>query len=638
MSAHNDRIRRSRRLSLLSTGLTLLIAFILLMVHQYVVGRRLMVEELQTEAAIIGANSAAALVFNDRKAAQETISAVRLTPRIIGGALYRADGLLLAREGGDASQFPERLTDAAGQDPAASDRAPEFTRFGLVNGLLRENINVEGIRAGTMLLQVSFTSLYWLMLEYAIGVLAIAAVALVLAYRLTGRLRQRMVRAEAQLDQMAFYDQVTGLPNRRLFEHELQQAVGRVSREGGRAALLFIDIDDFKKVNDSCGHEVGDQVLKLIGERLKSAARASDVVARLGGDEFAAILFGIGSSENAAGVARSMIRVIGEPFATQPMPSHVGLSIGIALLPADGVDPAELLRCADMAMYVAKTTGKNNFHFFSEEIDARMRAAMQLEAGLRQALSDGGQGLWVAYQPQLCAQTRQLIGVEALARWQREDGQHVSPVEFIPIAEKSGLITELGDWVLHQVCRDLAVMRAAGVEVPRVSVNVSPRQLLRGSSVVENFCVTLGRFGEPVTRFDFELTESALMGEGAAAVLEAFRAAGFSLSIDDFGTGYSSLGYLKRFQVGTLKIDQSFVRGLPMDSENAAIVEAVIQMARALNISVVAEGVETEAQAEFLRLAGCHILQGYLFGRPMPPSELVGYVNACRGAWISSGN
>jgi diguanylate cyclase (GGDEF)-like protein len=629
-NTQNDRLGRSNRLSLLSTGLALLIAFILLMVHQYVVSRSLMLDELHTEAAIIGANSAAALVFNDTKAAQETIGTVRLSPRITGGALYRADGNQLASASDERWRFPLSLMSAGDQDVQTLIEIPNSTAYGVFGGVLRHDIRVEDAKVGTLLLQVSFSSLYWRMFEYALGVLVIATVALTLAYRLTSGLRRRMVRAEEMLEQLAFYDPVTGLPNRRLFERELRLAAARVARERVGAALLFIDVDDFKKVNDSLGHEVGDQVLKMIGERMTAVLRSGDVVARLGGDEFAAILFGIGDPENAAKVARLMIESIAMPFPTQPTSSHVGLSMGVLLLPADDNDPAVLLRRADMAMYVAKTHGKNSFHFFSEAIDARVRSDLALEVGLRQALQEGGRGLWVAYQPQLCAQTRQLVGVEALLRWQREDGRQMSPGEFIPVAEQTGLIIEIGEWVLNQVCRDLATMRARGVDLPKVSVNVSPRQLLRGSRVVERFCETLVRFGEPVGRFEFELTESALMEDGGSAVLDAFHMAGFSLSIDDFGTGYSSLGYLKRFRVSELKIDQNFVRDLPGDTENAAIVTAVVQMSRALNLNVVAEGVETEAQAEFLRACGCHILQGYLLGRPMPPAALVAYVGEHR--------
>lgn len=232
----------------------------------------------------------------------------------------------------------------------------------------------------------------------------------------------------------------------------------------------------------------------------------------------------------------------------------------------------------------------------------------------------------MAYQPQICALTGQLLGVEALARWRNEDGVPVSPAAFIRVAERTGQITELGHWGLAQVCRDLAFFRERGVRLPRVALNVSPRQLLRGDSVVRSFQETLAQFGESAALFELELTENALMEDSGASVLGAFRDAGFMLSIDDFGTGYSSLGYLKRFQVASLKIDQSFVKGLPQDEENAAIVAAVVKMAIALNIKVVAEGVETEAQADFLRSCGCHILQGYLLGHPLSPIEFVDFM------------
>lgn len=622
MKTQRDRLGNSSHLSLVSTGLALLIAFLLLMVHQYVVGRQQMHEELNTEAAIIGANSAAALVFNDPKSAHEMLSAVRLTPRIIGGALYQSHGELLA-SAGDWTHPPKPAHHLGQRRNMAADTA---TTPQMKGDFLYEDILVQGRKVGTLVLHVSFSSLYWRLLEYALGVLAIASVALMLAFRLTAGLRLRMAQAQEQLQLMAFYDQVTGLPNRRLFERELRLAIARAAREPVGAALLFIDVDDFKKVNDSLGHEVGDTALQLIGQRLSSTLRSGDVVARLGGDEFGVILYGIGDPDNAAKIARLMIDTVAEPLATSPSPSHVGLSIGVLLLPCDESDPTVLLQRVDMAMYVAKTHGKNGFRFFSEEIDVRVRSDLEIEASLRLALHEGGGGLWVAYQPQLCAQTRQLVGVEALVRWLRADGKSISPGDFIPAAERTGLISELGDWVLHRVCRDLADLRAQGLELPRVSINVSTYQLLRGSGLVQRFCETIQGFGEPFDRFEFELTESALMDNDGAAVLDAFHSAGFSLSIDDFGTGYSSFGYLKRFRVSELKIDQGFVRGLPDDSENAAIVRAVIEMARALSLKVVAEGVETQAQADFLRTCGCDTLQGYLLGRPMPPAALASYV------------
>ena len=604
-------VKRMHRLSLLSTGLTLFITFVLLMAYQHIDARRKLLAEVQTQAAIIGANSTAALIFADAKAATEIISAIKLTPRIIGGALYRSDGKLLASSSVDNTRLlPTLLADV----DIVKDRS-----------LLREEIRQDNVKVGTVILRISFDSLYRGLFEYALGVIGIAAVALTLAYSLTYRLRMRMAQAEEQLEQLALYDQVTGLPNRRLFERELGKVLSRIKREPQNAALLFIDVDDFKKVNDTLGHAVGDQVLRMIAERLKKTVRAGDEVARLGGDEFASVLFGIGDPDNAGIVAGEMIDAIGAPFPTEPTATHVGLSIGIALIPADGDDPATLLRRADMAMYVVKTQGKSGFQFFSEGIDAKVRSDLLLETGLRAALRGQDDGLWVAYQPQLCAITQRLVGVEALVRWRRHDGSVVSTGAFVPVAEKTGLITELGDWVLDRVCRDLIAMDKNGVRLPKVAINISPRQLLRGSAVVASFRRTLIHYGQDPSRFDLELTENALMGENAGTVLDAFRDAGFSLTIDDFGTGYSSLGYLKRFQVSKLKIDQRFVMGLPDNAEDMAIVSAVIQMAHALKISVVAEGVETAAQAAFLVNHGCDTLQGYLLGMPMSPADLTVY-------------
>jgi EAL domain-containing protein (putative c-di-GMP-specific phosphodiesterase class I) len=292
------------------------------------------------------------------------------------------------------------------------------------------------------------------------------------------------------------------------------------------------------------------------------------------------------------------------------------------MVPEDGDEAGALLRNADMAMYVAKAHGKNGYQFYSEAIDGQVRRDLRLETALRRALDGADGGLAVAYQPKFCTRSRKVIGVEALTRWTMPDGQVVSPAEFIPVAEHTGLIVGLGNWLLERVCVELAELYAMGITPPVVAVNVSPRQLLRGEEVVTSFRNTLARHGESSANFEIELTESALTESRGASVLDALRAAGFALAIDDFGTGYSSLGYLKRFQISTLKVDQSFVRGVPQDEGSAAIVQAVIRMAHALGISVVAEGVETEEQAAFLAASGCDVLQGYLLGRPMPVAEL----------------
>lgn len=613
--------KRARRLSILTTGLAVMITFVLLVAYQLVSARRQLMDELHTEASIIGANSTAALIFNDQKAPGEILASVRLTPRILGAALYHLDGTLFTFENDPNGVFPQSIE-------VFNFDSPKFVETNLGNfaDLIREEVYQDETRVGTLLLHITYASLYWNLLQYSIGVILIGAIALFFAHRFTVGIRKKMALTENQLQQMALYDQITGLPNRTFFEFELGKVATRIKREEKCGALLFIDVDDFKKVNDLCGHHAGDQVLLMIAERLKQAVRAADIVARIGGDEFAVILADCGSPENAAKVADQMITAMAEPFPTEPISSHVGLSIGLTMFPNDSDDPETLLRWSDMAMYVAKSRGKNCYQFFSDEINNNVHSKLQLEAALREALTEPDGGLWVAYQPQVDARTRELVGVEALTRWRLPSGVFVSPAEFIPIAEKTGLIVELGVWLIKQICHDLAEMRDGGIEIPKVAVNVSPRELTRGAGIVEGICRTLAGFDEHISRFQFELTENALMDERGSEVLDAFRAAGFTLAIDDFGSGYSSLGYLKRFHVSTLKIDRQFVDLLPGDADDAAIVSAVIQMSRALGISVVAEGVETEAQADFLATHGCDILQGFLISRPIPPQELVAFI------------
>ena len=614
---------RSKRLRVLTTGLAAFITVALLMAYQFVSDRNQLEEELRTEAMIIGASSSAALLFEDQSAAKEILTIIRLTPRILGGALYRADGKLFASENDVHGVFPEEIDPFNPNNPAEMEieRDPD-----LFSGLVREEVFQQAVPVGTLLLHVTYRSLYWRMAEYALGVVLIVAFGFLLAHRFTLTLRKQMAFTEGQLEHMALYDRVTDLPNRRYFEHELRKAIARIKREGKDGALFYFDVDDFKKVNDLCGHQAGDDVLRMIAERIKKTVRSGDVVARVGGDEFAVILFGVGTPENAVVVADNMIQVVAEPFPTEPTPSHVGLSIGVTMIPADSDDSETLLRCSDMAMYVAKSLGKNRYQFYSEDINSRVQSQLEIEVALREALKLDSSGLWVAYQPQVCAKTGRLMGVEALIRWTLESGKTVSPGEFIPVAENTGLIIELGKWVLTRVCRDLAELRGLGIEIPKVAINVSPRQLTRGYNIVGEICQTLVGFGERIGRFQFEVTENALMDDNGADVLDALRDAGFSLAIDDFGSGYSSLGYLKRFQVSVLKIDQQFVQQLPDDTEDAAIVSAVIQMAKALGTTVFAEGVETEAQSAFLSEHGCDILQGYLISRPIAPQQLIEFI------------
>ena len=610
--------RYTKRLSLITTAVAALITFLLLMTYQYLSGVRQLDQEVHSKAAIIATNSAAALVFGDHKAAYENLSAIRKAPRILGAAIYQADGRLFTLIDDPLAKFPDTI------DPDSSDVSDGKNE--LFSDFVREEITQDGTRVGSLLLLATRKPLYLNLLAYAGGLFVIGLIALIRARRFTASLRKKMALTEGQLEQMALYDRVTGLPNRRFFEYELKKAITRVKREGENAALLTIDVDDFKKVNDLCGHPMGDKVLEMIAVRLKSVIRADDILARVGGDEFAAILFMVGEPENIDALAEKMIAAMEAPFPTEPIPSHIGLSIGMTMMPGDSDDPETLISWSDMAMYEAKAQGKNRAQFFSEDINRKIRANLHVEAALHQALKTDAGELYVAYQPQICAQTRRIVGVEALTRWTRPDGKPLSPAEFIPVAEKTGLIVDLGAWLIRQVCSDLSWLRQQGINIDKVAINVSPRELTRGNAIVENACRTIQQFKEQISCFQFEITENALMAERGADVLDAFHRSGFSLAIDDFGTGYSSLGYLKRFQISTLKIDQSFIKRLPSDANDAAIVSAVIRMAKALGISLVAEGVETDEQAQFLTSHGCDVLQGYLFSRPLPREDLAVFI------------
>jgi len=621
----------SPQASLLTSALALFIVFIFLVTYQWVSGRRQLLEELRTEAMIISANSSAALAFEDEKGAHEILSALWVNTKIMAGALYLANGELFTAISDSGSAFPDKLETGGGGTSGLDKRGGYFSlEGGLVEPVLLKNSQV-----GTLVLRFTYAQLYQRMAVFVIGLLAVGALALFMTHLFTIRLRKRMSNAEKELERMAFYDRVTGLPNRTYFESEIKKAVEYVRREQKCAALMFIDVDNFKKVNDLCGHQAGDQVLMMIAERLKKTIRVTDFIARVGGDEFVVILYGIGSPGNAARIAENMIESISQPFPSKPHESHVGLSVGVTMMSSGGEGPETLVKWADMAMYVAKSQGKNRYQFFSAEINERVHQELRIEAGMRSALKETEGGLWVAYQPQFCAKSRKMVGVEALMRWTQKDGVPVSPAEFIAIAEKTNLIAEVGTWVVEQVCRDLAELESFGIEIPRVAINVSPLELRRGDAVVNDFCRILERYGQPRERFEFEVTENALMSERGSEVLAAFREAGFSLAIDDFGAGYSSLGYLKRFQVSALKIDRQFIQSLPEDQDDRTIVAAVIQMAKALGVVVVAEGVETEAQAAFLSGLGCDVFQGYLLCKPLPARSLSSFMQGQRDGQVT---
>jgi diguanylate cyclase (GGDEF)-like protein/PAS domain S-box-containing protein len=424
-------------------------------------------------------------------------------------------------------------------------------------------------------------------------------------------------QAEARIEHMAHHDALTGLPNRVLFHRRLGEALSRIRRGGGNLAVLCLDLDQFKSVNDTLGHPVGDALLKTVAQRLDHCVRDTDMVARLGGDEFAIILPTIGGPQNAEQTASKVIDELGQPYEIQGHEVVVGASIGIAIAPGDGDAADALLRNADMALYRAKGDGRGRFNFFEPEMDKRIQLRRSLELDLRKAFHNGEFELY--YQPLINLEGGIVSGFEALLRWHHPERGMVSPGEFIPLAEEIGLITPLGEWVLRKACAE-AMTWPANV---KVAVNLSPVQF-KSRNLVQAVLMALAYSRLPATRLELEITESVLLGETEAnlAMLHQLRGLGVHISMDDFGTGYSSLSYLRSFPFDKIKIDQSFVRELAERPDCMAIIRAVVGLGTSLGIATTAEGVETPEQLERLRAEGCTEVQGFLFSPPRRASDV----------------
>jgi diguanylate cyclase (GGDEF)-like protein len=435
--------------------------------------------------------------------------------------------------------------------------------------------------------------------------------------------------ARSRLTYMAQYDALTNLPNRRRLGACLEEAIGQAAHLGRRAAVMFIDLDRFKNVNDMLGHGVGDQLLVQAAARLEACARRGDVVARLGGDEFAVVLPQLeahhDSEADAAQVAGRIIEALAQPFHLQGQQLFVSASIGIASYPQDGSNAEQLLKSADTAMYGAKNNGRNNFQFYSAALHENAAQRLQLESQLRQALERGE--FLLHYQPKLDLASGSVSGFEALLRWQHPERGLVPPLEFVSILEDTGLIIPVGEWVIEEVCRQLRSWEAAGLVAPPVAINLSARQLQQ-AGLADAIERVVRAAGVDPALLEFELTESMLMAdpEAAVAILCRIKALGIRLSVDDFGTGYSSLAYLKRFPLDALKIDRTFVRDLPDDPDDAAITKAVIRLAHSLSLKVVAEGVENIAQLRELEQYDCDEIQGYYISKPRPAADCVAFL------------
>ncbi len=488
---------------------------------------------------------------------------------------------------------------------------------------------------GAALTGLSGKGLDNLVLVTSLAVLVIALLTSVLDARLEARtavLADSLTLANQELTHLALHDMLTGLPNRTLLADRIQQGIQAVNERGGCFALMFIDLDGFKPVNDAFGHHLGDQLLREVGLRLREDLRSQDTLARIGGDEFV-LLVQLTQPDDAMGLAERQVGLINRTFMVAEHELQISASVGIAMFPGNGNSPQELLMNADAAMYHAKGMGKNGYSFFDVSMNTNARKQLQLLQDLRNALEQGQFRLH--YQPKFDAVSGLAVGAEALLRWEHPQQGLLMPATFIALAEKTGLIIPIGEWVLDEACRQMSLWYTQGYEHWRIAVNLSALQFCH-AGLVNSVAAALERHQLPANSLTLEITETTAMSDADASmtVLQQLSDMGVDLSIDDFGTGYSSLMYLKRLPANELKIDRGFVRDLEHDSDDAAIVSAIVALGQALGLRIVAEGVETDAQQSFLTRLGCDSLQGYLLGHPLPADSFMTNIRSAEQAAV----
>lgn len=437
------------------------------------------------------------------------------------------------------------------------------------------------------------------------------------------RVEEELRQTQEHFRHLAHHDNLTGLPNRELLLDRIQQEIYKAERADNTLAVLFIDLDRFKQINDSLGHTAGDNVLAIAAKRLRASVRHDDTISRIGGDEFVAVINGLKDVQAIADVASKIRCAMEEPFVVDEHQLYISCSIGVSLFAQDGQDPETLLKHADAAMYRAKHEGRNTVEFYTEDMTAEVLKRMMFVSELRKALEEDQFELF--YQPQFDLNSGSIVGVEALIRWRHPQQGLLCPEVFIPFAEESGLIVPIGEWVLRRACETLRAWQDAGLDLERLAVNINlSSKQLRHEHLYNHVFDVLDEFGVEPQHLELEITEGTLMHDpvSAARILQRFMDAGIEISIDDFGTGYSSLSYLKQLPINKLKIDRSFVKDIPESQNDIKIARAIIALARSMELTVVGEGIETAEQADFLRREGCDIGQGFYYSTPIPKDEM----------------
>jgi len=605
----------SQRLGL--AGFTLVLAFAVLLGTHFWLLRAEFNAGVNAKLHLTASRLESALDANDMNDARKILQSLKDMPAITGASLFGLDGRLIA------DYLPTPRINAP--NPTTHSLVPEKN---WMESDWQHPIDLQGEIVGTLSVRASMNELYKRLFMFAGVGLAAMLISLTVTWKAFTSLRRKVSDTEADLKRMAWYDPVTKLPNRNLFQQRLREALESANMHRHGVAVLFIDLDNFKLVNDTLGHDAGDVLLITIAERLRALLRNGDTICRMGGDEFV-ILLHPALPADADAVAKRALETIAHPVTVYEQQVYVGASIGIATYPDDGLDAVALLRCADTAMYQAKDNGRNTFQFYTPAMNLKALQQFAIETSLRQALEKNEMLLY--YQPLVDVETRAILGVEALLRWRSAEFGTFASGDFIAIAEQSGLINQLGTWALNEACRQMGAWRDAGLNDLTIAVNLSPRQFHTGD-MVDLVRKALADSGLEPGMLELEITESVLIKYNAEAIdkLNELGELGVKLAIDDFGTGYSSLSYLKRLPIHRLKIDKSFVRESHIDPDDAAIATAIIGMAKGLGIGVTAEGVENEEQLAFLKQAGCQIVQGYYFGTPLPADDLAKLVRQVR--------
>jgi diguanylate cyclase (GGDEF)-like protein len=596
-----------------TAGAALLVAGLIFDGFVYVSLRSAMVDDLSVQARIVADNSSAAILFDDARAASQTLAGLQASAPILHAELRDLQGHVMATYSATVESYE------GGKDGGLrSDRVGHV--FDGKRLFVSQPVLEAGRRVGSLHVVASLDPLYErIAMHVAITVLA-TVLSFGLAFLLVLRIRRDIDATEQRLDYLAYFDPVTGLPNRHAANEQIERLIGTVGRSSDGFTLMLLDLDDFKMVNDTLGHDVGDQLLRALAARLTGHMRPVDVAYRFGGDEFVIVSPRVTGRAELDMLGRAAMQALEAPVLLAGHEISARGSVGLARFPHDAEDAAGLLRAADTAMYDAKSQGKNTYAVFQPEMERGAKLRMRLDADLRRAIERDE--LRLHYQPIIDLTQQRMVGVEALLRWSHPELGVIPPAEFIALAERSGAIVEIGEWVLHTACWQIKAWADAGHGDLYVAVNVSARQIRRGlRAQVE---AALAATGADPRCLEIEITEHSMVEdiEANVAQLAALGQLGIRVAVDDFGTGLSSLAYLKRLPIEKLKIDRTFVRDLPEDGDDAAIALAIVSMAHSLSLTVVAEGVETEAQRDFLRVHGCDCAQGFLYSPALDAASL----------------